>query len=63
MLYLVMSRHEFVGIPVTPTTAAVPQPEPHQLRRSIALGWISRRGGRVTIFGRLASTISTTARR
>jgi hypothetical protein len=63
MTHVVMSRREFAGIPVTLTTAAVPQPEPHQLRRSVALGRITRHGGQVTICDQLTGTTSTQAGR
>ncbi len=56
MSHLVMSRREFAGVPVTLTTAAIPQPEPHQARRVVALGWISRHGGQVTISDRLTNS-------
>jgi len=50
---LVMSRREFAGVPVTMTTAAAPCAEPDLPRRVVALGWISRSGGQVTISDRL----------
>jgi len=51
MPQLLMSRRDFAGVPVALTT--VPQPEPGQPRRVVALGWISRSGGQVTISERL----------
>lgn len=54
MSQLVMSRREFAGVPVTMTTAPAPRHEPDQSRRVVALGWISRNGGQVTISDHLA---------
>ena len=63
MPQLVMSRRDFAGVPVAVTTAAVQQPEPHQPRRIVALGWISRSGGQVVISARLTRTPATQAGR
>lgn len=56
MPHLVMSRREFAGVPVTLTTAASPDPDNVQPRRVVALGWLSRRGGQVTISDQLTSS-------
>jgi hypothetical protein len=58
MSQLIISRREFAGVPVTMTTAATPLPEPDEPRRVVALGWISRSGGQVTISDRLTSPVS-----
>jgi hypothetical protein len=58
----IMSRREFAGVPVTMTTVA-PLPEPDQPRRIVALGWISRSGGQVTISDRLIGSVATPAGR
>jgi hypothetical protein len=54
MSQFVMPRREFAGVVVS--VAAVPFTEPDPSRHLVALGWISRRGGRVTISGRLAES-------
>ena len=56
MPQLIMSRREFAGVPVTMTTAADSQSEPPQARRVVALGWISRHGGQITISDRLTGS-------
>ena len=63
MSQLIMSRREFAGISVTMTTAATPLPEPDQPRRVVALGWISRNGGQVTVSDQLTGPVSTPAER
>jgi hypothetical protein len=60
MSQLIVSRREFAGVPVTVTTVAR-LPEPEQPRRIVALGWISRSGGKVTISGRLIGYVATPA--
>lgn len=62
MSELIMSRREFAGVPVTMTTVA-PFTEPDQPRRVVALGWISRNGGQVTISDRLIGAVATPAGR
>lgn len=54
MSQFVMSRREFAGVVVSVVTATTPFVEPDQQRRVVALGWISRYGGQVTISGNLA---------
>ena len=63
MPQLVMSRRDFAWVPVALTMAAVPQTEPHQPRRIVAIGWISRSGGQVVISARLIRTPATQAGR
>jgi hypothetical protein len=63
MPQLVMSRRDFAEVPVALATATVPQPEPHQPRRIVALGWISRSGGQVVISARLDHAPATQAGR
>jgi hypothetical protein len=63
MPQLIMSRREFAGVPVTMATATTPLPEPDEPRRAVALGWISRNGGQVTISDRLTGTTTTPAGR
>lgn len=63
MSQLIMSRREFAGVPVTMTTVAAPLPEPDQPRRVVALGWISRNGGQVTVSDQLTAPVSPMARR
>jgi hypothetical protein len=60
---LIMSRCEFAGVPVSMITAAAPLPEPNEPRRVVALGWISRSGGQVTITDRLTGPVITPAGR
>jgi hypothetical protein len=62
MPQLVMSRHEFAGVTVTMTTASAPSAEPDQPRRVVALGWISRSGGQVTISDRLVGSTASAGR-
>ena len=63
MSQLIMSRREFAGVPITMTTAATPLPEPDQPRRVVALGWISRNSGQVTVSDQLTGPVSTPAGR
>jgi len=63
MPQLIMSRRTFAGVPVTVTTAAAPPPESDEPRRVVALGWISRGGGQVTISDRLTGSVTTPAGR
>ena len=56
MPQLIMSRREFAGVPVTMTTATDSQPEQPPARRVVALGWISRHGGQITISNRLTGS-------
>ena len=63
MPQLIMSRREFAGVSVTMTTAPAPNREPDQPRRVVALGWISRNGGQVTISDHLAGTTNASAGR
>jgi hypothetical protein len=63
MTHLVMSRREFAGVSVTMTTASALPIELHQPRRVVALGWISRGGGQVTISDRLNVAPTTLAGR
>ena len=63
MSQLVMSRREFAGVSVTMTTAPAPHHEPDQPRRVVALGWISRNGGQVTISDHLAGVTAAPAGR
>ena len=58
----VMSRREFAGVPVTMTTATAPSAAPYQPRRGVALGWISRSGGQVTISDRLGGSAASAGR-
>lgn len=62
MPQLVMSRREFAGVPVTMTTATAPSVAPDQPRRVVALGWISRSGGQVTISDRLVGSAALAGR-
>ncbi|MBS2546956.1 hypothetical protein KGQ19_08750 [Catenulispora sp. NL8] len=52
MSQFVMSRREFAGVVVGMVTASIPE-DPDQPRRVVALGRISRNGGRVAISGHL----------
>ena len=61
-MQLIMSRREFAGVPVTMTTAADSEPEQSQVRRVVALGWISRQGGQITISDRLTGSSPATNR-
>lgn len=63
MSQLITSRREFAGVSVTMTTATAPLPGPDQPRRVVALGWISRNGGQVTVSDRLTGSVSTPAGR
>ena len=63
MPQLIMSRREFAGVPITMTTAAVPLHQPDQPRRVVALGWISRHGGHVTVSERLTGPVGASAGR
>lgn len=54
MSQFVMSRREFAGVVVIMTTAATPVTGPDQPRRVVALGQISRCGGKVVVSERLA---------
>jgi hypothetical protein len=63
MSQLIMSRREFAGVSVTVTTATTPPPGSDQPRRVVALGWISRNGGQVTVSDHLAGPTSTPAGR
>ena len=56
MPQFVMSRRAFAGAPVALTTVDMPQHEPSEPRRVVALGWISRNGEHITISGKLASS-------
>lgn len=62
MSQLVMSRCEFAGVPVT-MTAVAQFPDPDQPRRVVALGWISRSGGQVTVSDRLFGSVAAPAGR
>lgn len=62
MPQLIMSRREFAGVPVTMTTATAPSVEPDQPRRVVALGWISRSGGQITISDRLVRSTALAGR-
>ena len=62
MPQLVLSRRKFAGIPVTMTTATASLAAPGPSRRVVALGWISRSGGQVTISDRLADSTASTGR-
>ena len=59
MPQLTMSRREFAGVPVTVTAAVEGPAEPSLARRVVALGWISRHGGQLTISDRLAGSTSS----
>ena len=63
MPQLLTFRHELAGVPVTVTTATAPLPDPDQPRRVVALGWISRNGGQITISTQLTSSAVTPAGR
>ncbi|MBR7827585.1 hypothetical protein KDK95_14800 [Actinospica sp. MGRD01-02] len=55
MPQLTMSRRKFAGVPVIMTTAAAPPPGVRsESRQLVALGWLSRTAGQVTVFGQLA---------
>jgi hypothetical protein len=58
-----MSRRKFAGVTVTITTAADAQLEPPQARRVVALGWISRQGGQITISDQLTGSTLAAANR
>lgn len=62
MPQLIMSRREFAGVPVTMTTASAPPTEPDQPRHVVALGWISRSGGQITVSDRLPGSTSSAGR-
>lgn len=62
MPQLIMSRREFAGVPVTMTTATDNQSEQSQTRRVVALGWISRHGGQITISDQLTGSTPATHR-
>jgi hypothetical protein len=62
MPQLVTSRREFAAVLVTLTTGTAPQPEPHQPRRIVAFGWISRNGGQVIVCDRLANSTAAAGR-
>jgi len=49
----VMCRRMFAGVMVIVAMATSPIAEPHEPRRVVALGRISRRGGQITISDRL----------
>jgi hypothetical protein len=59
MPQLIMSRRAFAGVPVAMTIAVMPLPKPDQPRRVVALGWISRNGGQITVSSQLAEPAST----
>jgi fructose 1,6-bisphosphatase len=63
MPQLIMSRREFAGVPVTMTTATTLRSEYDHPRRVVALGWISRNGGQVTVSDQLTRPVSTSAGR
>ena len=62
MSQFVMTRRVFAGVPVIMATATVPLAEPNQLRRVVASGRITRRGGQVMISDRLAALRPAPAR-
>ncbi|MEZ0109272.1 hypothetical protein ABH920_003282 [Catenulispora sp. EB89] len=53
MSQFVMSRRMFAGVVVIVAMVTSPFAEPHEPRRVVALGRISRRGGQITISDRL----------
>ena len=63
MSQLIMSRREFAGVSVRMTTTVASLPEPDQPRRVVALGWISRNGGEITVSDQLTDQVSTLAGR
>lgn len=63
MSQLITCRREFAGIPVTMSTATIPQPESDQPRRVVALGRISRSGGEIIISDQLTGSASASAGR
>lgn len=58
----VMPRRNSAGVLVIVATATVPLTEPSQPRRIVAVGRISRHGGRVVISARLAGLNTAPAR-
>ncbi|WP_194909684.1 hypothetical protein [Catenulispora rubra] len=61
MSQFVMCRRVFAGVMVIVAMATSPVAEPHEPRRVVALGRISRRGGQVTISDRLAALNAASA--
>lgn len=57
MPQLTMSRREPAGVPVTTAVEGLAEPSPAP--RVVALGWISRHGGQVTISDWLAGSTSS----
>lgn len=62
MSQFVMTRRVFAGVPVIMATAPVPLAEPNQLRRVVASGRITRRGGQIMISDALAGMRTAPAR-
>ena len=56
MSQFVMSRCEFAGVVVIMATVATPPTGPDQPRRVVAVGRISRCGGKAVISDRVAGT-------